>query len=240
MLALSCMILGLYFICVVTYLAIDKMVGITAHQILFSGTFFTPPIVCVSIIFGIAVKGDLLSQIICSLIIIILTPLITYGVIRYYMDKKKKRPEWDEYFMEMTEVIGKRSTCLKRNVGALVVKDKHILATGYNGAPRGIKSCDEIGSCMREDMKIPSGQRHELCRGLHAEQNAIVQAALHGVGIAGATIYCTHQPCSACSKMIINAGIRRIVFEHPYPDELARDLLAEAEVECCCFDNAES
>ena len=149
--------------------------------------------------------------------------------------ERKVRPSWDEYFMEITRVVASRSTCLRRMVGAVVVKDKRLLTSGYNGAPQGLTHCLELG-CLRERMGVASGERHELCRGLHAEQNAIVQAALHGVSIAGATIYCTHQPCSACAKMIINAGIRRIVFEHPYPDELACDLLAEAGVECHCFD----
>ena len=136
--------------------------------------------------------------------------------------------------MEITRVVSTRSTCLRRQVGAVVVKEKRMLTSGYNGAPQGLAHCLEVG-CLREKMGIASGERHELCRGLHAEQNAIVQAALHGVGIAGSTIYCTHQPCSACSKMIINAGIRRIVYEYPYPDELSRDLLAEAGVACECF-----
>jgi dCMP deaminase len=144
---------------------------------------------------------------------------------------KDSRPSWDEYFMDITRVVATRSTCLRRQVGAVVVKDKRLLTSGYNGAPQGLAHCLEVG-CLRERMGISSGERHELCRGLHAEQNAIVQAALHGVGIGGSTIYCTHQPCSACAKMIINAGIRRIVVEYPYPDELARDLLKEACVEC--------
>ncbi|HWR31817.1 MAG TPA: cytidine/deoxycytidylate deaminase family protein [Negativicutes bacterium] len=147
---------------------------------------------------------------------------------------KDSRPSWDEYFMDITRVVATRSTCLRRQVGAVIVKDKRLLTSGYNGAPQGLAHCLEAG-CLREKMGILSGERHELCRGLHAEQNAIVQAALHGVGIAGSTIYCTHQPCSACAKMIINSGIRRIVFEYPYPDELARDLLNEAGVQCDCF-----
>ena len=150
---------------------------------------------------------------------------------------KDSRPSWDEYFMDITRVVATRSTCLRRQVGAVVVKDKRLLTSGYNGAPQGLAHCLEVG-CLRERLGVSSGERHELCRGLHAEQNAIVQAALHGVGIAGSTIYCTHQPCSACAKMIINAGIRRIVFEFPYPDELARDLLTEAGVVCdCCGTN---
>ncbi|SDF00228.1 deoxycytidylate deaminase [Sporolituus thermophilus] len=144
------------------------------------------------------------------------------------------RPTWDEYFMDITRVVALRSTCLRRQVGAVIVKDKRLLTSGYNGAPRGLAHCEEVG-CLRDTYHVPSGQRHELCRGMHAEQNAIVQAALHGVAIEGATLYCTHQPCSACTKMIINAGIRRIVYEHPYPDPLARELVQEAGIECVCL-----
>lgn len=141
-----------------------------------------------------------------------------------------KRPSWDEYFMEIVEVVAKRSTCLRRKVGALIVKDKKILATGYNGAPTGLKHCSEVG-CLRERLNIPSGERQELCRGLHAEQNAIVQAALHGVSIKEAVMYATCQPCIVCAKMIINAGIKKIVFAGEYPDELALNMLKEAKVE---------
>lgn len=141
-----------------------------------------------------------------------------------------KRPSWDEYFMEIVEVVAKRSTCLRRKVGALIVKDKKILATGYNGAPTGLKHCSEIG-CLRERLNIPSGERQELCRGLHAEQNAIVQAALHGVPIKEAVMYATCQPCIVCAKMMINAGIKKIVFAGEYPDELALNMLKEAKVE---------
>lgn len=144
------------------------------------------------------------------------------------------RPSWDEYFMEIVNVVKKRSTCLRRQVGALIVKDKRILSTGYNGAPTGLKHCDEIG-CTREKLNIPSGQRHELCRGLHAEQNAIVHAANSGVSIKGGTIYVTAQPCVLCAKMIINAGIKRIVFGGGYPDELAMELLNEAGIEVVDF-----
>ena len=140
------------------------------------------------------------------------------------------RPSWDEYFMEITEVVASRSTCLRRKVGAVVVKDKHILASGYNGAPSGLPHCAEVG-CLREKLQIPSGERHELCRGLHAEQNAIIQSAVHGVSIAGATIYSTTQPCVLCSKMLINSQIKRIVFQGPYPDELSLALLHEAGIE---------
>ena len=139
-----------------------------------------------------------------------------------------ERPSWDEYFMEMAELTAKRSTCMRRNVGAVIVQDKHIIATGYNGAPKGIPHCEEIGGCLRERMKVPSGERHELCRALHAEQNAIIQAATLAQSIEGASIYITNQPCVICAKMIINAGIKRFVVKEGYPDKLAVDLLAEA------------
>lgn len=139
-----------------------------------------------------------------------------------------ERPSWDEYFMEMAMLTAKRSTCMRRNVGAVIVQDKHIIATGYNGAPKGIPHCEEIGGCLRERQNIPSGERHELCRALHAEQNAIIQAATLAQSIEGASIYITHQPCVICAKMIINAGIKRIVVREGYPDKLAVDLLAEA------------
>lgn len=135
------------------------------------------------------------------------------------------RPSWDEYFMELARTVATRSTCLRRHVGAVIVKDKHILATGYNGAPRGLPHAGEVG-CLREKMAIPSGQRPELCRGVHAEQNAITQAAQHGVAIVEGEIYCTTSPCSTCLKMIINAGIVRVVYEERYHDPMA-DLLAE-------------
>lgn len=138
-----------------------------------------------------------------------------------------ERPSWDEYFMEMAEVAQKRSTCLRRRVGAVIVQDRRIMATGYNGVPAGIVHCEERG-CLREQLKVPSGQRHELCRGLHAEQNAIIQAAYLGQSISGGTLYCTHQPCVICAKMIINAGIQRIVVKEGYPDELAREMFREA------------
>ena len=140
-----------------------------------------------------------------------------------------ERPSWDEYFMDIVRLVSRRSTCLRRSVGAVVVKDKRILATGYNGAPSGLRHCVEVG-CLREKMNIASGERHELCRGLHAEQNAIIQAALHGVSIEGGTIYVTHQPCITCAKMIINSGILRVLCASPYPDDLARQMLAEAGV----------
>jgi len=140
------------------------------------------------------------------------------------------RPSWDEYFMDITKRVAQRATCLRRQVGAIVVKDKKILATGYNGAPAGLQHCEEVG-CLRERFKVPEGERHELCRGIHGEQNAIIQAATFGVSVKEATLYSTHFPCVLCTKMIINAGIKRVVFLHGYPDELSRELLQEARVE---------
>lgn len=140
-----------------------------------------------------------------------------------------ERPSWDEYFLEMARVVGRRSTCLRRQVGALLVREKRILATGYNGAPAGLQHCVEIG-CLRAERKVPSGERQELCRGLHAEQNAIIQGALHGVSVQGADLYCTTQPCVACAKMLINAGVRRIVYEGDYPDALSLEMLEQAGV----------
>lgn len=137
------------------------------------------------------------------------------------------RPSWDEYFMAITRMVAERSTCLRRRVGAVVILDKRILTTGYNGAPTGLGHCLDVG-CLREQQNVPSGERHELCRGLHAEQNAIIQAALSGVSIRGGTIYTTHFPCVLCAKMLINAGIRRVVFADGYPDLLSRELLTEA------------
>jgi len=139
------------------------------------------------------------------------------------------RPDWDSYFMEIARVVSSRSTCLRRKVGAVIVKEKRILATGYNGAPTKLAHCEQTG-CLREQMQVPSGERHELCRGLHAEQNAIIQAALHGVSINGAVIYTTYSPCAVCAKMIINAGITEVVTAASYPDKLASDMLAEAGI----------
>jgi len=140
------------------------------------------------------------------------------------------RPTWDQYFMDIVELVSRRSTCLRRRVGAILVRDKRILATGYNGPPAGITHCSEVG-CLRDRMGVPSGERHELCRGLHAEQNAIIQAALHGVSTKGATIYCTNHPCIICSKMIINSGIATFVYREDYHDELAEEMLKEAGIE---------
>jgi len=140
------------------------------------------------------------------------------------------RPTWQEYFMEITALVAKRSTCRRRAVGAIIVKDKRILSTGYNGAPAGVRHCIDIG-CLREELGVASGERHELCRGIHAEQNAIIQAALHGVRIEGATLFCTNMPCAICAKMIINAGIRTVYYRDGYADSMSEQLLEEAAVE---------
>lgn len=140
------------------------------------------------------------------------------------------RPGWDQYFMSIANVVATRSTCIRRQVGSIIVKDRRILSSGYNGAPAGLKHCLEIG-CLREQKGVPSGQRHELCRGLHAEQNAIIQAAVHGTAIQGAIFYVTHQPCVLCAKILINAGIKKIVFQGEYPDPMALALFEEAGVE---------
>ena len=140
------------------------------------------------------------------------------------------RPSWDEYFMRITLEVARRSTCMRRNVGATLVRDRRILATGYNAAPREFKHCTEE-TCLRKQMHVPSGERHELCRGLHAEQNAIIQAAVHGVSIEGGTMYCNYQPCVICVKMIINAGINKLVYGGGYPDELAMQMLKESKLE---------
>ncbi|MCI8367143.1 MAG: dCMP deaminase family protein [Eggerthellaceae bacterium] len=140
-----------------------------------------------------------------------------------------ERPSWDEYFMMLAEEVATRTTCLRRGVGAVIVKDRRILATGYNGVPTGCAHCSETG-CLREQLGVPSGQRHEICRGLHAEQNAIIQAARYGINIDGATIYVNTQPCVVCAKMLINAGIKEIVYKNPYPDELSGQMLAETDI----------
>lgn len=140
-----------------------------------------------------------------------------------------QRPSWDEYFLNMAALVSKRATCLRRRVGAVLVKDKKILATGYNGAPSGLKHCFETG-CIREKMKIPSGERHELCRGLHAEQNVLLQAALHGTSTKGSLLYITNQPCVICAKMLINAGVNEIIIAAGYPDKLAKKFLQEAKI----------
>ena len=147
----------------------------------------------------------------------------------YIPDMKNRRPDWDSYFMEIARIVSKRSTCKRRSVGALIVKEKRILSTGYNGAPMGLKHCIEA-ECLRDRLNVASGERHELCRGLHAEQNAIIQAAYHGVSINGADIYSTHLPCSICIKMIINAGIAKVFYADGYPDDLAMEMIKESGV----------
>ncbi len=139
------------------------------------------------------------------------------------------RPSWENYFMDIASLVALRSTCLRRQVGAVVVKNKRILSTGYNGAPSGIRHCVETG-CLRERMKVPSGERHELCRGIHAEQNAIIQAAFHGVSINESLLFCTNHPCSICAKMLINAGIKTVYHKFGYADDLAREMFEEATV----------
>ena len=148
-----------------------------------------------------------------------------------------QRPSWDEYFMEMAELARQRSTCLRRHVGAVIVKDNRVIATGYNGVPRGIRHCEETG-CLRQQLNVPSGKMHELCRGLHAEQNAIIQAACMGSSIEGGTLYCTTQPCVICTKMIINAGIKRVVIKESYPDALAQEMAVEAGLVIDVMDGA--
>ena len=150
-----------------------------------------------------------------------------------------KRPSWDEYFMQMAELTAQRSTCLRRHVGAVIVQDKHVVATGYNGAPKGLEHCAERGGCLREELGVPSGEKHELCRALHAEQNAIIQAATLAQSIEGASIYITHQPCIICAKMIINAGIKRIVVKEGYPDEMSVKMLDEAGLKIVMFGEEE-
>jgi dCMP deaminase len=137
------------------------------------------------------------------------------------------RPSWEEYFMQIAEVVSTRSSCLRRSVGAVLVKNKQILATGYNGVPRGMRHCEEVG-CLRDRLRIPSGERQELCRGLHAEQNAIIQAAYHGVAVNGAEVYSTLQPCVTCAKTLINAGIVAVHFRGVYPDDLSMEMFEEA------------
>ncbi len=141
----------------------------------------------------------------------------------------QERPSWDEYFMKIARDVSERATCIRRKVGAVIVKDKRILSTGYNGAPAGVTHCTNE-NCLRTLNNIPSGERHELCRGLHAEQNAIIQAALHGVSINNASIYITNQPCSICTKMLINSGIKKFIYKDPYNDKLAMEMIEEADI----------
>jgi dCMP deaminase len=138
--------------------------------------------------------------------------------------------------MNITTLVAQRSTCTRRAVGAIIVKDKRILSTGYNGAPTGVRHCLEVG-CLRESLQVPSGERHELCRGIHAEQNAIIQAAYHGVSVKDAVLYCTNQPCAICAKMIINAGIKKIYYQSGYTDALAQEMLTEAGIDLIKHDD---
>lgn len=141
----------------------------------------------------------------------------------------KKRPTVDEYFMRMAHLVKSRSTCIRRSVGAVIVKDKRVLTTGYNGAPKGLKHCAEVG-CLREELGIAQGERHELCRGVHAEQNAVIQAAVFGVSIKCAAIYVTNHPCSVCAKILINAGIEEVIYDAGYADDLAEQVLKESKI----------
>jgi dCMP deaminase len=146
------------------------------------------------------------------------------------------RPSWENYFMDITTLVAKRSTCTRRAVGAIIVKDKRVLSTGYNGAPSGIEHCIEIG-CLREKLDVPSGERHELCRGIHAEQNAIIQAAYYGVSINDSILFCTNLPCSICAKMIINSGIKNIYYKDGYADPMSEEMLKDADIGLIHFDN---
>jgi len=146
------------------------------------------------------------------------------------MPPTESRPSWEIYFMDITDLVAKRSTCLRRAVGAIIVKDKQILSTGYNGAPKNVRHCEEVG-CLREKLNVESGQRHELCRGIQAGQNGIIQAAFHGVSVRDASLFCTNQPCSICAKMIINAGIQKIYYRSGYADPLALEMIEESGVE---------
>lgn len=139
------------------------------------------------------------------------------------------RPSWNAYFMGIADLVAGRATCIRRKVGAVLVKERRILCSGYNGAPAGVAHCRETG-CLREQLAVPSGVKHELCRGVHAEQNVIIQAAFHGVAVAGATLYCTNQPCSICAKMLINAGIKEVYYRDGYDDPLALDMFDRAGV----------
>lgn len=150
----------------------------------------------------------------------------------------EQRLSWSEYFLSITELVAQRSTCIRRKVGAILVRDKRIISTGYNGAPSKVKHCLEVG-CLREQQNVPSGERHELCRGLHAEQNAIIQAALHGVSLDDSTLYCTNMPCSICSKMLINCRVAAIYYKEGYPDPLSTQMLAEADIPLIQIDGGE-
>ncbi|MBC8313072.1 MAG: cytidine/deoxycytidylate deaminase family protein [Candidatus Cloacimonetes bacterium] len=149
---------------------------------------------------------------------------------------KTNRPRWSEYFMKIATLVASRSTCLRRQVGAIIVKDNQIISTGYNGAPKSVVHCSETG-CLRKKLNVPAGERHELCRGVHAEQNAIIQAAVNGVSIKDATIFCTHQPCSICAKMIINAEINTVYIGSEYPDKLGEEMFHDAGVQMTLYNN---
>jgi dCMP deaminase len=146
------------------------------------------------------------------------------------MNDLPQRPDLDTYFLKIASVVGERATCRRHHMGAIAVRDKHILATGYNGAAAGLKDCLELG-CLRDELGIPSGTRHEICRAIHAEQNVIIQAALHGVSLEGATVYCTHTPCILCAKMMVNARIARSVSFGKYSDDQFIDLFKEAGIQ---------
>ncbi len=146
------------------------------------------------------------------------------------MSGVNNRPSWETYFMDIAMLVAKRATCIRRSVGAVIVKEKRILSTGYNGVPTGLEHCIDLG-CLREKLNVPSGEKHELCRGIHAEQNAIIQAALHGVSIKGASLFCTNLPCSICTKMIINAGLQKIYYLSGYADSMAMEMLEEARID---------
>lgn len=148
------------------------------------------------------------------------------------------RPSWDGYFLALATVASTRSTCLRRQIGAVFASKNRILATGYNGSPSGTAHCTDTG-CLRQQLGIPSGKRQEVCRGAHAEMNAVAQAASSGVSLRGSTVYCTHEPCSICGKLLINAGVARVVYVYSYPDELSRKLLSEAHIPCTCYDRAD-
>ncbi len=146
------------------------------------------------------------------------------------MQPEPDRPSWDDYFMGICKLVATRSTCTRRKVGAVLIKDKRILCTGYNGAPAGVPHCIQAG-CLRAQLKVPSGEKHELCRGVHAEQNAIIQAAYHGIKVEGSVLYCTNQPCSICAKMIVNAGIQKVYYTDGYDDPLTIEMFDNAGVE---------
>jgi len=148
------------------------------------------------------------------------------------------RPNWNDYFIQISQLVSKRSTCMRRKVGAIIVRENQILSTGYNGAPKGVEHCSKVG-CLRTELKVPSGERHELCRGVHAEQNAIIQAAVNGVSVKNGVMYCTHHPCSICAKMIINAELNKVIIADGYPDKLAQEMFNSAGVEVLVFSGKE-